>query len=265
MFAAQLNGKLTRSDVAMEDLLTSNVFGVWRYLPVELGLKQFLTTAENLDGDRIGGIEQAVRANSEFWQRKDFPGCKPAQPDVLIEIVCSDERRILLLVEAKYHSPKSSLRDESPLPNDQLAKEMLVLRREADLRHINRYGLVYVTADSSMPIADLEEAIDELIDKNRDGDRQSFFWTTWYRLPAILADEGLQQRAREASEGYEKMMQDLHQILCDLDFGTFEGIHSTGWTLGCPLWRFAAADMRFAWHAISMGDVAYRFNSYRRI
>ena len=46
MFIAQIRNKLTRKEEQMEDLLTSNVFGLWRYLPAELGLLQLLETAK---------------------------------------------------------------------------------------------------------------------------------------------------------------------------------------------------------------------------
>ena len=46
MFIAQIRNKLTRQEEHMEDLLTSNVFGLWRYLPAELGLLQLLETAK---------------------------------------------------------------------------------------------------------------------------------------------------------------------------------------------------------------------------
>jgi hypothetical protein len=53
MFIAQIRNKLTRQEEQMEDLLTSNVFGLWRYLPAELGLLQLLETAKNCEGQGI--------------------------------------------------------------------------------------------------------------------------------------------------------------------------------------------------------------------
>ena len=53
MYIAQIRNKLTRQDERMEDLLTSNVFGLWRYLPAHLGLVQFLETARNIKGNLL--------------------------------------------------------------------------------------------------------------------------------------------------------------------------------------------------------------------
>ena len=45
MIHALLNGKLSADQENMEDILTSNVFGLLRYLPPEHGLLPFLAHA----------------------------------------------------------------------------------------------------------------------------------------------------------------------------------------------------------------------------
>ena len=70
---ALLKGKLSRAQENMEDILTSNVFGLFQYLPAELGLLPFLALAEDETGNRplafLAG-EQACACRSvdyEFW------------------------------------------------------------------------------------------------------------------------------------------------------------------------------------------------------
>ncbi len=50
----------------MEDLLTSNVFGLWRYLPAELGLLQLLETAKNCEGQGIGMPYEVAETHLDF-------------------------------------------------------------------------------------------------------------------------------------------------------------------------------------------------------
>jgi hypothetical protein len=60
MLQAMLRGKLTRSEEGMEDLLTSNTFGVLKYLPPEAALLPFLRCAVNavhpLTGANLGAL-----------------------------------------------------------------------------------------------------------------------------------------------------------------------------------------------------------------
>jgi hypothetical protein len=53
VLAAQLHGKLARSEEDLEDLLTSNVFGKFKYLPPELRLIPFLQQAREQWGQTV--------------------------------------------------------------------------------------------------------------------------------------------------------------------------------------------------------------------
>lgn len=57
MLQAMLHGKLTRQEEEMEDLLTSNVFGLVKYLPPEMVLIPFLSQAK--DPERKLGVRLA--------------------------------------------------------------------------------------------------------------------------------------------------------------------------------------------------------------
>ena len=50
MLQALLRGKLSRVQENMEDVLTSTVFGLLRYFPVQSGLWPFLSHAANVQG-----------------------------------------------------------------------------------------------------------------------------------------------------------------------------------------------------------------------
>lgn len=50
MLVALLHGKLSRDQENMEDILTSNVFGVMRYLPPAIALFPFISKASSPEG-----------------------------------------------------------------------------------------------------------------------------------------------------------------------------------------------------------------------
>ena len=255
MFAAQLHNKLTRSEERKEDLLTSNVFGVWRYLPPKLGLTQFLMTAERLDGVKLSGLEDIETAELQFWPWLLEESSKGAEPDVLMEMTSSKQERWLILVESKYLSGKSSFPDEGDLPNDQLAREMQNLRSLAHRKRINQYALVYITAHIVMPRGDIKEAIQELEKTNTgDGSADKFYWTSWRRLPNILS------KVKAQCDRYAgTLLGDLEAIIRRMGLTFYEGISYKGWPLGAT-WTFRRAilPLTFNWLPITIGRYTFR-------
>ncbi len=258
MFIAQLRGKLSRPEEDMEDLLTSNVFGIWRYLPPTLGLVQFLGTAKRVDGKELAVPSDVSVANLEFWPRLDYPDAKGAEPDVLISYSDNDDTKCLVMVEAKYKSGKSSFADYADKrPNDQLAREMQSLHLLARREGTDRYALVYVTAHTTMPRNDVQEAVEELLDKASEAGTDRFYWTTWRYLPRILAE------AQSTSEDSiaKSLLADLRELLEGMGLTFYQGICSNGWSLG-PSWEFQVSKATFgAWKPFRIG--AYTFGLLR--
>lgn len=259
MFITQIRNKLSRSEEDMEDLLTGNVFGVWRYLPTEVtevGLLQFLKTACRLDGVNFAGPDTINTIELKFWPWIQEGDAKGAEPDVLIEVVSSDLRKWLLLIEAKYLSPKSSFADDfDRRPNDQLAREMHNLRRIAQKQAFDDYALIYVTAHTLIQKDDIEEAIAELTAKTGEGTRDKFYWTTWRRLPNIL-DETM----RICKGSHHALLNDLQTIILRMGLYFFTGISVEGWEMGSHSWSFRPLEKpkSFKWVPITIAK--YSFN-----
>ncbi len=264
MFIAQISNKLSRAEEDMEDLLTSNVFGTWRYVPVEItekGLLEFLKTACRIDGARFNGPDGISTLNMKFWPWIQEEDAKGAEPDVLIEMVSSDKRKWLLLVEAKYLSPKSSFADESEkCPTDQLAKEMHNLRKIARLENYDEYALFYVTAHTLLPKDDITEAINELAEKTEDGASDRFYWTTWRRLPGILSTT-----INSCTGSYVTILGDLQTIVLRMGLTFFEGIVAKGWTLGGVSWVFKLPSKltSFKWAPINIAKYNFEVTTVR--
>jgi len=73
MSIAEIRGKIsdTGSNLSerMEDLLTSDVFGCLRYLPSEVALLPFLSTARSIKYNTSKFDGKLVRLHSSFWPR----------------------------------------------------------------------------------------------------------------------------------------------------------------------------------------------------
>lgn len=254
MFKAQLHKKLTREQENMEDLLTSNVFGIWCYLPAECGLLQFLRTAERLDGERLQVGGEVKSAQLSFWPWLQEGQAIRAQPDVLIDLNTGAGDRQLMLIESKYLSGKSSVADEGTQPRDQLARELHNLILWARTEQVAEYAVVYVTAHTAFPRSDIEESARELLAKTGEDGAGKLYWTTWRRLPAIL-----RATSQTLDRFQSTMLGDLESILLNMGLGTFENVTWKGWDSPARCWLFTYPEVLFRWSAIPMAR--YRFGS----
>jgi len=254
VYVAQIRHKLTRREEGREDLLTSNVFGLWKYLPVETGLLQFLNTATNLQGGGLGVEGDAVLNRIDFWPYIQEGDAKSAEPDVVMELLWSGKRH-LVFIESKYLSGKSSESNYSEKrPTDQLAREMQNLSRLASRKGFEKYSLVYVTADTALPKEDIVEAAGELSEKTVRSEEANFYWTTWRRLPDILT------RAAEQCEPLVAgLLNDLGAILGDMGLIVFSGIGPDEWTEWGTPYVFTEAEVAFAWIPIDLVKKRYMF------
>lgn len=256
MFIAQLKNKFTRSEEDMEDLLTSNVFGIWRYLPPQLGLEQFLGTARRQDGTVLMDLGEITEIKLDFWPwYKRTDTMRGGQPDILIEVANSTSQKYLFLIESKFLSDKSDV-DPTPypsLPSDQLAREMQILRDVANSAHIENYALIYLTAHTCFPKQDIQEAICDLFVTTGEGSVDHFYWTSWRELPAILTDGQLLLEAHNLALGYERILTDLNIIIHRLGLTFFEGFTSVpNIGLGLEYWQYENPQVVFRWLPINI-------------
>ncbi len=197
MLLAQLHHKVPSEFEGMEDVLTSSVFGLFKYLPDEIAHAYL---AEWATIPLLGGSLQI-----DLWPRyptplgfrrprdmadedEDAPSRGDTEPDVLITT-----NEWVILVEAKY---RSALDHQF----DQLGREFAVghkLAREAK----RRFRLLVVTGHTLQPspsgvdlVAGLSRALQAAsaglgdASSNMIADVQdSLRWTNWQRLHGILS------------------------------------------------------------------------------
>ncbi len=253
VIAALMKGKLSRRQENMEDLLTSTVFGLLRYLPPAY-LGRFLALASDPDGEMplepLG--KEARLLDVRFWPPMSTPGCSSCEPDVLIEME-SGGARYRVLVEAKYLSGKSSFADapaeEAPTivavaaaqaVKDQLAREWENLAASGG----GNLALVYLTADAAFPRQDVQEAQDELV-RSR-GIKGNILWLSWRHLFRTVANGEV-----------PLPLADLLAALRRLGLSDFTGIRLADTSLP-QWWRFIPAPRLFPFEITSPGS--WRFD-----
>lgn len=255
MLQAQLEGKLTREEEDMEDLLTSNVFGVIKYLPLEDGLRPILACCSDLDGNVPTNALKAIESvdgmpKYEFWPRMQETECRECEPDVIITIPLANNRKIIVLVEAKYLSGKSSEAGEGAAPDDQVAREWDNLRRRTIQENATPI-LLYVTADLGYPRESIESSCEEYRHKRRQD--MKVYWVSWRKLPSLF------------SSTKHEILKDLVKVLKRQGLTFFEGVTipasiEIGWTFKALVnwiwslyegsricWQFKAGKA-FNWH-----------------
>jgi hypothetical protein len=218
----------------MEDLLTSNTFGLMTYLEPDELLLPFIGKACSpllrtyLPAQFFSDVIKVERWR--FWPTLSYPSCKLCEPDVEFVLLHRDGTQTGVLIEAKYRSGKSSFASEKDeRPNDQLAREYDNLRCLAEAEGLVRFALIYLTADWVCPQEEVQESADEYCQKCGSSTVPMIYWLSWRTLASILERKGKDRGAK---------MEDLHTLLLKLELTTFCRLRDTG--LALEGWRFSS-------------------------
>jgi hypothetical protein len=224
----------------MEDLLTSVVFGSFDYVRAEDGLLPFLRLAQDVHGGKPFKQElpDGTQATLEFWPWITESGAKPCEPDILIELAVPGRQPLLVLVEAKFRSPKSSEADpESECPNDQLARECDNLVRR--VRPNQTPVLIYLTTDVDVPVGEIEDSIKEYVD-DYGKSPPAMLWLSWRHMWVVTSASG------------NPVLRDLRAMLERLYLYVFHGVELPD-TGGLRQWQYnkwqwvRSCDQRLTW------------------
>jgi len=214
-------GKGARA-VMLEDILTSDVFGLMAYLPYEFMLKPFLNQLKLKNNKSLFSVPSTGPIEINFWKSYNWPKILPKlnresiEPDVVIEW---DD--IVLIVEAKFISPTDT---------EELLREYLVGSVEAGSNR-QFYLLIidkHISAPSVSFNATYEKASVSKYIENRIHNLQishlfspekiqsSVLWTNWQSVYSLI-DRFLQQDAggkwEDLIQHYENILKDLLHIL----------------------------------------------------
>jgi hypothetical protein len=214
MLLAEINGKTLEAARDSEDYLTSTVFGHLRYIPPNIFWPAFLAAAKSVDDTSLlaaSGIDIASYQKLEirFWRYHTTFG----EPDILLIFTNGPLPPLVVIVEVKLWSPKSSTGE-----NDQLIRYLGILN---DLQAINvhvpdaTHYLVYLTPKES-----LEDIKDSLINsKNPNSDRRRLFRVQWQDLL-----EAAKKAALTEIEPARTILPDVARFLHKMGLEYFNGL-----------------------------------------
>jgi hypothetical protein len=194
MIEAFHHGKLSRDQENMEDLLTSSVFGLLKHANQNEGLLPFLSQAEDLNGRRplewLTRDAHTLQSTYEFWPWWCEADCHGCEPDLVLRIDSSADKALLIAIEAKYLSGKSSQADETSIaPYDQLARQWDNLHRIA-AREKREPFLIYLTADIGCPAEEVEASIGDF--RRRSSiEVPRIVWLSWRTLSLLPANNSI--------------------------------------------------------------------------
>ncbi len=204
----------------IEDLLTADVFGAFRYLPPEMGLLPFLAEASRGDGVTLRqwaaqrGVDWSSISTTElvFW-----PAFGTREPDVLVALGTDEELCLVVLVEAKLHAGQHWIEGLSQLGyygqrllDDELLDDLI----EGDLPALR--PVVFLTKATDPPRAELEQARSELDEPVGDG-RTDVFGLSWHAAREVVA----RVLADHQEDAAPHVLALVHDLLADLEHRGF--------------------------------------------
>ena len=203
MIQAEIHNKLLEIENS-EDLLTSNVFGLLKYLPADVFLN-ILSHAETLSGRKfdcslLGGyIPKFI-----FWENIKCYG----EPDLIIKFSNKDGHELTLCIEIKYYSSKSGDGD-----NDQLRRYFEALTISTKKR-FNFLGIVYLTKYPARK--ELKDSLYHIKKKKLDNAEEKLFQLRWFEIT-----RSLQEYEGKLNESEKLMLEDLISYLKHKNFVEF--------------------------------------------
>lgn len=213
MLLAEINKKISDSrniNTEMEDVLTSNIFGVFKYLDDKRLMVDFLRTAEDIYRNKLNQLIYEITWEFYFWPKSK----KNVEPDVLLQGFKKNNLAFTILIEAKYHSSKN-IYDTEIESKDQLAEQYYELLnrnwadKAIDKSKIDENYLIFITNNYKMPIQDIEESITKIAKTSKiPKEKVNIYWTSWRRLIEIV-----DKNKYNYSLGQLDMIMDLRRLL----------------------------------------------------
>jgi hypothetical protein len=243
MLAAELHGKISDGNLSdrMEDVLTSYVLSLFRYLNNLHVPLQFLSKAKNWYEKPLH-IGKAPAIELFFWPKFSLNNKSWREPDGLL-ICCENNCDVVIGIEAKYLSGFSNIhnletdgdisinieRSDNFQYGHQIADEYCGLycgnwnlKKETQprLSRSNRKHLVIITKHYELPKQDLEEAT--RIVKERKcynaqyncglNPEENIYWVSWSQLTEILEAES-KRGYPYYSQGERNLLEDVRSML----------------------------------------------------
>lgn len=211
MLIAERRGKVP-DFYCLEDVLTSNVFGLLNYIENPAVLLEILNQAETLSRKRFIDCIEFDLANytSEFvfWKKMG----KFGEPDLIIEFNNINNQKLILCIEVKYYSGKSSGPDE-----DQLCKYFEGLLEIANDTDSFFLGIIYLTKYPA--VGEINDSLSSIQSKCSMDAKERLFQMRWTDVAEALK----KARNFELTETERLIIEDLQGYLQYKNLVKFSG------------------------------------------
>ena len=220
----------------MEDILTSNIFGLLKYVQPQDGILKYLSYAEDEDGKQrlkyLSSLDGVPREaiTYEFWPWWKKEGRIGCEPDVVLALKIPDKQDLLVLIEAKYRSGKSSEADEAnEKPNDQLAKEWDYLSERVDKPNTLPI-LIYLTAHYVYPEQHIKDSIKDFQDNSPEETKPVIYWLSWRHLYKVCENAVCDKTDKLILNDLARLLVRLNlKFFDDVNWEEYAGIQAIEW------------------------------------
>lgn len=222
MIEAELKGKLPEIENS-EDILTSCIFGLTRYLPVNDGILKILKKTEDYNSrkslvEKHPELKKYDQANYFFWENSN----KYGEPDLIIIFESKKKKLVplILVVEIKYYSSKSRVGEYDQLKDYFFAVSTEKGRNTFSRKEISGFkgkflGLVYLTYYTQRE--EVESTIKEIEKQGVFDTKKQIYELRWNDITKALEDgDGLSVMSKKVNE-------DILSLLRKKNFIDFKG------------------------------------------
>ena len=227
MIQAELKGKLPEVE-NREDVLTSNVLGLMKYLPPREGIFKILSELKDYSMNRNSLFDNLKSQNINindydtvdylFWENS----AKYGEPDLILIIKSPKQhlKELMLCIEVKYFSGKSRSGEYDQLMDYCLSLENKDARKTYKNPKIKKFngiflGLIYLTYFSQYN--SVREALREIRKKGFNHYESNLYELRWNDITRVLSSS-------ESKNKYEnKLIKDVVLLLKKKNLVDFEG------------------------------------------
>ena len=223
MIEAELKGKIPDLENS-EDILTSCIFGLIKYLPPIKGLFPILEKAKDTDNQSIFKKYDFAKYDTIdyfFWESSDIYGI----PDLIIIFESKKEKllpKLILVIEVKYLSKKSRRGKLDQLKDYYLSlldetNRVTFYRKEISEFKGEFIGLIYLTYFSQDE--EIQESKEELKKYGMESSEINIYELKWNEVSKCFK-EPINQCLDEYQQ---KIYQDIYKLLKKKNFISFDG------------------------------------------
>ncbi len=225
MIQAELKGKLPELENS-EDALTSCVFGLIKYIPIDKGLFKILEKTKDYNSGRSilhnnPSLTQYDSVEYYFWEKSS----KYGEPDIILLFSSKNQvlEPVILVIEIKYYSLESrdnQLKDYYIALSDEYGRRTFSNNKLSNFKG-NFLGLVYLTYYPQKE--EVENTIRKLTEEYVSFNKKTIYQLKWGDLAKIFKNYPL-------NKSYDSTIaKDIFSILNKKNLIGFEG-----WSKVCP-------------------------------